>query len=122
MSKWRVCKLVKPNGNVPFDKWYNSLSTADKAAVDETVMLIESVTTLPPEKVKKYKELYELKIYGNKVALRPLALKDGKGRKLIVLVGTTKKGAIPDHEYKAALKLAKSHDDGDCGVKGYWET
>lgn len=121
MSKWRVFKLIKSNGNVPYEKWEKQLSEGDRASVDAAISLIEGVTQIPPEKVKKYKELFEIKIYGNKLALRPLAIKDGKGRLIVLLVGTTKKGKISEHEYEAALKLARSYHDGECDIKGYWE-
>lgn len=121
MSKWLVLKLVKGNGNVPYDKWYQGLTDGDQAKVDAAITLIESVTQIPPDKVKKYKDLYELKIYGKGTALRPLALKDGEGRLIILLLGTTKKGKIPEHQYEAALKLAKAYQNGNCDTKGYWE-
>lgn len=122
MSKWQVFKLVKPNGNVPYDKWANALPMADKAKLDQALDAIEGVTQIPPEKVKKYLDLYEVKIYGKDNALRPLALKDGENRLIILLVGTTKKGKIPDHQYDAAVRLAKIFKNGGCDVKRYWET
>ena len=121
MSKWRVLKLVKGNGNVPFEKWYKGLTMADQAKVDAAVSLIESVTKIPAEKVKKYKELFEIKIFGNGTALRPLAIKDGEGKLIVLIVGTTKKGRIPEQQYEAALTLAKSYWDRNCDTKGYWE-
>lgn len=121
MSKWQVLKLVKPNGNVPYDKWANDLSVADKAKVDQALDAIEGVTQIPPEKVKKYLDLYEIKIYGKGKAFRPLAIKDGDNRIIILLIGTTKKGKIPPHEYEAALKLANLYQGGGCNVKRYWE-
>lgn len=122
MSKWRVLKLVKGNGNVPFEKWYDSVTQGDRAKVDAAISLIEGVTQIPAEKVKKYKDLYELKIYGNKTALRPLAIKDGNDKLIVLIIGTTKKGRIPDQQYEAALNLAKSYWDGNCDTKGYWQT
>jgi hypothetical protein len=121
MSKWRVLKLVRTNGKAPYDKWASKLTIAEKAKVDDAIALIESVTQIPPEKVKKYNDLYEIKIYGNKTALRPFAIKDGEGRLIVLLVGCTKKGTIPAHIYKAALKLAEAYRSGDCATKGYWE-
>lgn len=122
MAKWRVMKLVKGNGNVPYDKWYEGLAIEDQARVDAAVELIEGVSQIPPEKVKKYKDLVEIKIYGRNTALRPLGIKDVNGQIIILLVGTTKKGKILDHQYQAALKLAKAYQNGECTVRGYWET
>ncbi len=121
MSKWQVLKLVKPNGKAPYDKWAEALPPADRAKVDQALDAIEQVTQILPEKVKKYLDLYEVKIYGKDSAFRPLAIKDGDNKLIILLVGTTKKGKIPQHVYTAALKLAKLYKSGGCDVKKYWE-
>lgn len=120
MTKWQVHKVVKQNGKAPFDKWYGGLTVEDQANVDDALYLIESVTQIPPDKVKKYNDLYEIKIYGNKTALRPLALKVGKDKLIVLLVGETKKGKIPISTYKAALKLAKFYNEGDLDDK-HWQ-
>jgi hypothetical protein len=121
MVKWQVLKLVKGNGNVPFDKWFDTLTQQDKAKVIAAIALIESVTTFPAEKVKKYRDLWELKIVGNGTALRPLAIRDDARRVLILLHGVTKKGEIPSRAYDASMTLAKAHRNESEYEKGFWE-
>jgi hypothetical protein len=122
MAKWRVHKLVKLNGNIPYDRWLAGITVQERAKVEAAFSLIENVATIPPEKVKKYNELYEIKIYGNKTALRPLAIKDGDNKLIVLIVGVTKKGKIPDHQYQAALRLAREYWNDNCSTTGYWET
>lgn len=121
MANWRVVKVVKANGKAPFDKWYQKLNRDDQAHVDDVLLLIENVTVIPPEKVKKYKELYEIKISGNKTALRPLAMKDGAGKLVILLVGATKKQKIADGDYESALRLSQQYSEGLLDARDWQE-
>lgn len=120
MANWRVMKVVKVNGKAPFDKWYDGLTVDDQAHVDDVLFLIESVSTIPPEKVKKYRDLYEVKISGNRTALRPLAIKDGHNQLVILLVGATKKQKIADGIYKSAIQLAKQYESGNIDAR-HWQ-
>ena len=66
MAKWQVYKLVKKNGNIPYDKWFKQLTKSDRAKVEQAILAIEGFSEIPAEKVKKYRDLHELKIYGGR--------------------------------------------------------
>lgn len=107
---------------MPYDKWVSTLSASERAKVDRVLDGIEGMTQLHPDKVKKYLELYEVRIFAKDKAFRPLAIKEADQRIIILLVGTTKKGQIRRSEYEAALSLAKLYrEDDGCELKPYWE-
>jgi hypothetical protein len=124
MGTWEVKKYRKANGDIPFDKWYESkvLTVKDRAAIDKKVSVVELAEELQPETVKAYQttKLHEFKISGDKKKLRPLCTVVGKT--IIILCGAIEKGGkIPAGTLISAENLRTDYVNGAGVVEDYFE-
>jgi hypothetical protein len=125
MAKWRVYKYVKENDKCPFDEWYDAraLTDKDRAKLDARVNSVESLETIPPEWVKKYRttEFYELKVKGDKKQLRPLCIKL-PDKKILLMCGAVEKGGkIPKGDLTKAQNLINDYTKDLGNAQPYYE-
>lgn len=134
MAEWTFYDYIELTGRNPITGWLQGLSESDRAKVDYRLQQMAGMKTWPEKWVSKYRgtdEIYELRIKGLHVQLRPLGSYFG-ARKFILLCGAVEKGGkIPKSDIETAevrlsaarnevghVQLHQFDDEGDLEKDG----
>jgi hypothetical protein len=115
MAVWTFYDYIERTGRNPIAEWLKTLSDADRAKVDYRLQHMAGTTQWPEKWISKYRgtqDIYELRITGNRIQLRPLGSYFGP-RKFILLRGAIEKGGkIPKSDIEAAeARLSKARNE-----------
>jgi hypothetical protein len=96
MDGWTFFDYVEITGRNPIRDWLNGLPEGDSDTINYRLLQMAAMTTTvwPEGWISKYrgtKEIFEIRISGNKVKYRPLGTYYGRKR-FIILAGAIEKG------------------------------
>lgn len=115
MAIWTLYDYIELTGQNPVRRWLDAIPDDDRAKIDYRLQQMEGMMKWSEKWVSKYtgtKDIFELRITGNKIQYRPLGSYFGQ-RQFILLTGAIEKGdKIPKSDIETAeARLDRARND-----------